>query len=98
MGRISELFQNRRNWFSTVILVFVGLYILSRLGGVAIDWIRASLEVSRQEKMMKYYHQQNTEMEKRINMLVTDRDTLEKFAREHFDFAAPGEDVFVIED
>ena len=36
-------------------------------------------------------------MDKRVNMLKTDRDTLEKFAREQFHFAAPGDDVYVIE-
>lgn len=32
-----------------------------------------------------------------IRQIRTDRDTLEKFAREQFRFAAPGEDVYVLE-
>ena len=44
------------------------------------------------------YQNQNAEMDRRINMLKTNKDTLEKFAREQFNFAVPGEDVFVIED
>ena len=36
-------------------------------------------------------------MDKKINMLKNDKDTLEKFAREQFNFAVPGEDVYVIE-
>lgn len=33
----------------------------------------------------------------RINMLQHNRDTLEEFAREQFYFAAPGDDVYIIE-
>ena len=42
----------------------------------------------------EYFKEQ---MEKSVNILKTDRDTLEKFAREQFHFAAPGDDVYVIE-
>lgn len=37
-------------------------------------------------------------MENRIRMLTSDKDTLEKFAREQFYFAEPGDDVFVLDD
>ena len=30
-------------------------------------------------------------------MLRSDRDTLEKFARERFHFAEPGEDVYIVD-
>ena len=35
-------------------------------------------------------------LDTRINLLVTDKDTLEKFAREQFHLAAPGEDVYIL--
>ena len=44
------------------------------------------------------YRQENAELDRRINMMKNDRDTLEKFAREQFFFAAPGEDVYILED
>ena len=37
-------------------------------------------------------------MDDRIRSLTSSRDSLEKFAREHFHFAEPGDDVFIIED
>ena len=41
--------------------------------------------------------QEIEQMRRKVNMLKTDKDTLEKFAREQFYFAAPGEDVYVVE-
>ena len=36
-------------------------------------------------------------MDKQIRMLSTDRDTLEEFARERFRFAAPDDDVYILD-
>ena len=46
---------------------------------------------------MEYYQEQNAQMENRLRLLKNDKDTLEKFAREQFHFAAPGEDVYIVE-
>ena len=55
------------------------------------------MEISRQEKTIRNYREENAELDRRINMIRNDRDTLEKFAREQYNFAAPGEDVYVVE-
>ena len=47
--------------------------------------------------MIENYRIENAELDRRIDMMKNDRDTLEKFAREQYNFAAPGEDVYVIE-
>ena len=59
--------------------------------------MKAGIEANRQEKMIEQYRLENAELDRRINMMKNDRDTLEKFAREQYNFAAPGEDVYVIE-
>ena len=51
----------------------------------------------RQEKVIENYEAENAELDRRINMMKNDRDTLEKFAREQYNFAVPGEDVYVLE-
>ena len=66
-------------------------------GNTIIHWIKAKIDIVAQEKAIEQYNAEIEEMDKRINMLKNDKDTLEKFAREHFYFAAPGEDVYVIE-
>ena len=49
-------------------------------------------------KQMEVYRQQIEDMDESIEDLKTNKDSLEKFARERFHFAAPGEDVYLIEE
>lgn len=101
MGKIKDIFKGPRRhfaWFVVVVTVlFLGLWLVGS-GNTFIHWARAGAEIRRQEKMIEDYERQNAEMDRRINMLKTDKDTLEKFAREHFNFAVPGEDVYVVEE
>ena len=101
MGKIRDIFKGPHRkfaWFVVVTTsVFAFLWIVGP-GNTVIHWAKAAIEIRRQEKMIRNYELQNSEMDRRIRMLKTDRDTLEKFAREHFNFAVPGEDVYVIEE
>ena len=60
-------------------------------------WIEAGVTIKRQEKQMEFYESDIGRLKKEVNSLTTDRDTLEKFAREKFLFAEPGDDVYVQE-
>ena len=60
-------------------------------------WIEAGFTIRSQEKQMEFYQSDIGRLKKEVNSLTTDRDTLEKFAREKFLFAEPGEDVYVQE-
>lgn len=62
-----------------------------------VRWVQAGFTLRRQERQIEYYRQQNEELDKTINMMSNNRDTLEKFARETFHFAEPGEDVYIEE-
>ena len=42
--------------------------------------------------------EQNAEMRQTIRMYAYDRDSLEKFARETYGFAEPGDDVYMLEE
>lgn len=100
MKKISDIFKGEHKGFkvflSLVTLGFVIIWVFGP-GNTVIHWIDAKLDIRSQEKAIEQYHKDLEEMDKRINMLKTDKDTLEKFAREQFYFAAPGEDVYVIE-
>ena len=50
------------------------------------------------ERQIRDYEQRSAEMDSRINKLRSDRDSLEKFAREKFYFSAPGEDIYIVND
>ena len=98
--KIKEAYTGPRRkffWFATVVTgIFLFVWTVGP-GNTIGHWIKAGIEIRRQEKLIQYYEQQNKEMQTRLNMLKNDQDTLEKFAREQFHFAAPGEDVYIIE-
>lgn len=62
-----------------------------------VRWIQAGFMLKKQERQIEMYEQKNAELDRRINMMSTNRDTLETFAREEFHFAEPGDDVYIIE-
>ena len=55
------------------------------------------MEIRRQNAQIEEYRRRIEEMDGSIGQREADLDTLEKFAREQYKFAAPGEDVYVIE-
>ena len=46
--------------------------------------------------LIEKYEAENAALEDRIRQLTDDRDSLERFAREELQFAAPGDDVYII--
>lgn len=60
-------------------------------------WIEAGFTVRSQEKQIEFYKADIQRLQEEVKNLTTDRDTLEKYAREKFLFAEPGEDVYVEE-
>ena len=100
MGKIKEFFSGPHRvfaWFSLVLTVFfLGTWIFGP-GHTFFHWIKAGMEVHRQEKLIEAYEEENAELDRRINMMKNDRDTLEKFAREQYNFSVPGEDVYIVE-
>ena len=100
MGKIRDIFKGPHKYFACFVVAVTAAFLLFWLvgsGNTFINWAKAAAEIRRQEKMIEQYEDQNAEMDRRINMIRTDRDTLEKFAREQFNFAVPGEDVYVVE-
>ena len=100
LSKFSNIFQGEHRSFRIFLAlstaVFVFIWIVGP-GNTWIHWAKAGLEIKRQETQIKVYQQEIDAMEDRVNMLRTDRDSLEKFAREHFNFASPGDDVYIIE-
>lgn len=101
MGRIKDIFKGEHRKFAWFVAGSTALFLILWLvgpGNTFIHWIKAGREISRQEKVIQDYERQNADMDRRIELLKHDKDTLEKFAREQFNFAEPGDDVYIIED
>ena len=100
MGKIKDIFRGPHRKFAYYVVVSTFVLIVLWLigpGNTFIHWGKSAVEVYRQEKLIEKYENENVELDRRIKMISTDRDTLEKFAREQYNFAVPGEDVYLVE-
>lgn len=100
MGKIRDIFTGeyrRLAWFSAFLTLVFLVVKLFGPGNSVVRWIEAKREIASQERQMEKYREEIEAMNQNIEELKTNRDTLEKFARENFHFAAPGEDVYIVE-
>ena len=96
----SLLTRSDHNYFLPFVLVITALaalWLLFFSHSSVLNWVRANVEIRRQERQMEQYRREIDEMDAEIRALTDSRDSLEKFARETYHFAAPGEDVYIIE-
>lgn len=83
--------------FVIIVTTVVAVILLFLSHNSVLNWVKASIEVKQQEKEMARLQQEIDEMDREYKALTTDRDSLETFARETYHFAAPGEDVYIVE-
>ena len=94
------LTRSDHNYFVPFVLIvtaLVALWLLFFSHSSVLNWVRARWEIGRQERQMEQYRSEIREMDAEIQSLTRSRDSLEKFAREQYHFAAPGEDVYILE-
>lgn len=60
-----------------------------------IRWIQAGFTIRSQQRQMEFYQGEIDKLDKQIAILSNDRDTLETIAREQYQFAEPGDDVYL---
>lgn len=82
--------------FAIVITAVFVLFLFIKKDSV-VRWVQAGFTIHQQEKRIEQLEQDNARLDERIHMLSTSRDSLEKFAREEFGFAEPGDDVYLEE-
>jgi cell division protein FtsB len=95
------MLSDERKRFLLIVCVCTALFLGFKFIGPKVTithWIKAKAEIRRQEKQMEQYRREIEAMDKDINELKNNKDSLEKFAREQFHFAAPDEDVYLIKD
>lgn len=83
--------------FVIVVTVIVATWLLFFANNSVLNWIKASVEEKSQQSEMARLQQEIDEMDREIENLRTNRDSLESFARETYHFAAPGDDVYIVE-
>ncbi|MCD8207302.1 MAG: septum formation initiator family protein [Bacteroidales bacterium] len=98
INRIFKAEHGRFFIFAVVVFIVFLLILLFRPGTNLIKWMQTRLEISQQERQIEKYQQEIDEMNRQIEALSSDKEALEEFARETFHFAAPGDDVFVVDE
>ena len=83
--------------FVIVVTTVVAMWLLFFAHNSVLNWIRASTEEQNQEAEMARLQEEIKEMDREIENLRNNRDSLESFARETYHFAAPGDDVYIVE-
>ena len=78
---------------TAIFLIMVGFINQDNI----VRWVRAGAEIKRQDKLIEKYNKEILEMDSQIHGLTSDKDSLERYARENFGFAEPGDDVYVVE-
>ena len=78
---------------TAIFLIMVGFINQNNI----VRWVRAGAEIKRQDKLIEKYNKEILEMDFQIHGLTSDKDSLERYARENFGFAEPGDDVYVVE-
>ena len=101
MKKIRNLYKGEHGTFfkfvTFCVTVFIVLWIVGP-GNTVLHWARSKSDLRLQKKQMELYQKDIEQMRRQVRMLESNRDSLEKFAREQFYFAAPGEDVYVVKD
>ena len=78
---------------TAIFLIMVGFINQNNI----VRWVRVGAEIKRQDKLIEKYNKEILEMDSQIHGLTSDKDSLERYARENFGFAEPGDDVYVVE-
>ena len=83
--------------FVIVVTAVVALWLLFFAHNSVLNWVKASVEEKNQEAEMARLQAEIDEMDREIDNLRNNRDSLESFARDTYHFAAPGDDISIVE-
>ncbi len=92
----SKVFRFIRNKYFLVTTFFV-VWILFIDTNNLLVWWEDYKEVQEQEQQKEYYKEAIKWTDERLKELSSNRDSLEKFAREQYLFHNPDEEIFIVE-
>ena len=87
----------RSFWRYAAVLTALALLFLFLKRDNLVRWIQAGMEIRSQQAQIEALEEENRLLEDSIRFLTSDKDSLEKFAREKYHFAQKGDDVFIVE-
>ena len=79
----------------TIALAIAVIFIFAKKDNV-VRWVEAGFTIRRQNREIEMNAKQIEQMQRTLENLTTNRDSLEKFARERYHFAKKGDDIYLI--
>lgn len=79
-----------------ITLIAFVVYVLFIKHDNALRWAHAGITIRQQEKQIEACRQDISDLDARIEAMTSDKDSIERFARETYLFAEPGDDVYLV--
>lgn len=80
-----------------VVTVIFAVFVIFLDSNSLIQWGKDKFQVMEQKKTIRQYRKDIREVDDKLKELSSNRDSLEKFAREQYYFQEKDEDVFIVE-
>lgn len=93
----SPLFRLLKNKYLIATVAFL-VWIIFIDSNNIIRWASDLEELSVQQRQIEYYKNAIKQRDEQLKELRSNKDSLEKFAREQYFFHAPDEEVFIIDE
>ncbi len=86
------IIRNKYVFTSVAFVLWIGFFDENSL----IDQIRETYKISQLEESMEFYASEIQKSQQDLNVLATDQERLERFAREKYLMKKDNEDIFVL--
>jgi len=83
--------------YAAVMTVLTVVFLFLKKDNV-VTWIQTGFTLRKQQKQIEWYQNDIRRLDEHMEALTRHKDSLERFAREEFYFAEPGEDIYIIEE
>ncbi len=91
---VSKVFKNKM----LITGVLFAIWVLFFDSNSIVELSKVVINISKQESQKLYYKESIKMIDEKLNELNSNRDSLEKFAREQYYFKEDDEDIFIIEE
>jgi len=89
---VGKVLLNKYFIVGLIFVVWIGFFDTNNVGTL----LRSRRTLRSQRQQIEFYEREIAEMERKLEQLKSQRDSLEKFAREEYFYLQDGEDVYVI--
>ena len=89
---VGKVLLNKYFIVGVIFVVWICFFDTNNVG----QMLRARRTLRSQRQQIEFYEQEIANMERKLEQLQSQRDSLEKFAREEYFYLQDGEDVYVI--